>query len=213
VTGYLGDCDSDVLILGEAPSTAGGKSPGLLTVCPSLSSTFNCPLYSTPCAAHSSCKASSLRAGPDLIGDAVYRSPIGNGLWPFFSDISKCYKVDFGKQSGCCFPTILEEIGIIQPKHIVCCGHDVFDSFKTLIYFYISMPGFAGLWRGYKRGSITVYRVNHYSHRFSTLADLFNVIWPYQLLKTPKIPSPKLTKISKAGISVTWLVKNSTFTI
>lgn len=191
VTGYLGDCGSDILIVGEAPSNSGktARLPVLSLPCPSPWSNVLLP-GRTSFLEGARDNLYTPRPGNSPLGLIEYiRNTKGNGLYPYFSDLIKCgvhvqngtRKKDLDKREQYCVDHILwNEIQIIQPKYILCCHERAFQSVSALLK------------RNNWNRNTTVVRVCHYCNA-NCIKESIKVdsIWPIQTgFSLPVDPNP-----------------------
>jgi uracil-DNA glycosylase len=172
-TGYLGDSESRILVIGEAPSMSGSTR--------SMKSIFRGNYSPEYTQAHINEDTQNIEKG--------WNSPYplmkyikdfgGEGLWPYFTDLIKCgcRKQDGEKKTildlreeTCFMHILIEELRILKPKIIICChsrSHRVMSD-----YLKHNRIGF----------NSTVILAYHYSNavRYFSLEDKIKSIWPIQ---------------------------------
>lgn len=164
--GLLGDPGSQLLVLGEAPSWSGTGTPVPLCSKPAIINRL----------LHFGQLTSSLATSPGAAG----RSHLGVFLgvlyahfnrWPFFLDLARCGTVVTNKslinlRIGFCVPLLLwDEISLIKPTEILCCGWNVFRRFNLEMTRWQVNPAYSGWRTALGKTPIQVRLLYHYSGR------------------------------------------------
>lgn len=166
-TSYIGDDNSNVMVVAEAPSKTGGTGAqiGGLTI--------------------DNMKDPGLRALFNFVKN--YFNTI-----PYFTDLMKCgvakqtkeYKKVFKiRKSNCVKHFLLKEIEILKPRVILCVGSESFNEIKNARE------------KGIIKNEIEVYKLLHYGRQANLPIksdDKEKIIWPYQI---NRISKDKLTEL------------------
>jgi len=167
-TGTLGTCESDVMVVGEAPSGSDLRNDKLQGL-----ADLGCGETKRKLDAHLGGFSWNIPAGknsPELLLSWV-RDYCGGGQWPYFTDAIKCgtKSVKLLKLRGTICPDhiLIKEIGIINPRLVICCHDHSYSIVARLKKAY-------GL-------SFDIVRVMHYSDRKYTSDRKRELIWPLQI--------------------------------
>ena len=169
----FGDSDTTVMVVGEAPSTTGGKGPhvgGLFA-----------DWTPNP-------------KSPSNIRDFVHKH---YNTLPYFTDLVKCgaargaNKRIIKQRAETCFNhLLLNEIKIMQPTHILCLGGASYEFIE----------GHLGRGEGQNGRCAQLIKLIHYSGQAQlplTPQDKLEIIWPWQIGR----PSVGLEKMPLATLS------------
>lgn len=145
--GSFGDPDSDVLVLGEAPSTSDlkndkGKQP-VPCIKPCLDGTSYIHAH-LPGSTSAMAPKGNQYAFIDFIHNECLSPGKKPGPWPYFTDVMKCglnpkpqrskgtiiHKL---RASYCVDHLLVDQIHIIQPRVIACVGAFAYDTITALI--------------------------------------------------------------------------------
>jgi hypothetical protein len=182
-TGLLGDCESDILVVGETPSASDLKNdpsrgtiqldcggpdrdsfdhPHLGGYSRNITENGKSPLGDFLTFIRSSCLIEGTKPGP----------------WPWFTDLVKCgvprqssKRILRIRQRFCVPYLLVDEIAIIQPRIIACVGKVAFQAVRDLLA------------KGMVAASTRVLYFLHYSRSAGltvTVDEKRDILWPLQ---------------------------------
>jgi len=188
-TGMLGDCESDILIVGEAPSASDLKNDSTRAIMP-----FNCTCEDGGNFIHAHLggytrnipKKGNLFEFIDFIRNSCVIPGTPPGPWPYFTDVIKCglarqnakdkRLLKVLRATRCAEYILAGEISIIKPRVIACAGKFAYGIVLELI-------------RSGLIPQTTVLYFIHYSRNAQlsvTLSEKHAIVWPIQAGCTPK---------------------------
>lgn len=190
-TGWLGDCESDILVVGEAPSSskaassADGKAANLDCDCVGGSEFEQVHLSGYTRNIVAQPKSDLAEFIKFVLGSCLQR--MGEHLSPYFTDVVKCglpkqnangRKLLKMRAQYCVEHILVHEIEIIEPRIIACAGKTAFATIKALKA------------AGKVPASTTVIPFIHYSRQAQlplTTEDKVNSVWPIQAGCVPDV--------------------------
>jgi len=190
-TGYLGDCASDIMVIGEAPSSGAFQDDVAKVV---MGIECQCEKGASFRHAHLGGYSRNILPGknsPRPLLEYV-KDHCGNGKWPYFTDLIKCGVLkQHGNKKGildkrqkyCPQHILIDEIKTIMPKMIICCH---WRAHREVVKI---MPGLRKA--GLLKGPVKVVRIYHYSGavRGLNINDKLDWVWPIQTeCSAPAVP-------------------------
>jgi len=161
-TGYPSKKDTDIMVIGEAPSRKGGKGIHISPFINEIKEERGSALY----AIRDFCREN-------------YRTI------PYFTDLCKCgvlnqkeKKIKLAKRYENCFNAhLINEIEIIKPSVIITLGNNVYKKICEKKDYIKEKIG---------KKEIKIIQLMHYSNKASlplTIEDKINIVWRYQIGK------------------------------
>lgn len=181
-TGLLGDCDSDILVVGEAPSGSDLKNDTAKTPIEIECTSHDAVSFQHAhwCGYTKDIPKKGFSRLYDFIDFIRYSCLESNNRYPYFTDVIKCglsrqntnEKRLLGPRAKICADHILlQEIQIINPRIIACAGKFAYSVVLDLQKTNKTLAG------------ITILKFMHYSHQAQlkvTIEEKKSIIWRLQ---------------------------------